>query len=346
LAQLNTNNGYMYFKNQDQHLFGNGVNNLAYKSNNNMSSFSFYEKTNTRLGVVYGSLGTGGSKYFGLLDADGNWSYLTSNDSYTAFRINNENKMIIRNNGRVEIKGAADATSTTLTGLLDIGGSLRLDGDEIITNKDKVLRINYDNNGDVNFDKATLFVDASANGIGIGFSAPQTKLEVKGTVRATSTGGRGNRTEMGHNGSKGFINTVGAGNLFFQHDGKDQMSILDNGKVAIGSVNSNSNNYKLFVEKGILAEKVRVAVKNSGDWADYVFEENYDLNSLEEVETFVTENKHLPNVPSAEEVNKNGVDMAEMDATLLRQIEELWLHTIKLNERIQELEAGTKPTSN
>ncbi len=91
-------------------------------------------------------------------------------------------------------------------------------------------------------------------------------------------------------------------------------------------------NYGLYVGKGILTKKVKVANPGSVDWADYVFEENYDLNSLEEVEQFVKTNKHLPNVPSAKEVNENGVDMVEMDATLLRQIEELWLHIIEMKK--------------
>jgi len=161
-------------------------------------------------------------------------------------------------------------------------------------------------------------------------------------VRSTSTSGRGNRTEIGHNGSKGFINTVGAGNLYFQHDGKDQMSILDNGKVAIGSVKSNSNNYKLFVEKGILTEKVRVAVKNSGDWADYVFDEDYNLMSLTELENYIAQNKHLPNVPSAEEVVENGLDVAKMDARLLEKIEEAYLYIIELKKEVEELKSTSQ----
>jgi len=160
---------------------------------------------------------------------------------------------------------------------------------------------------------------------------------LKGTVRATSTSGRGNRTEIGHNGSKGFINTVGAGNLVFQHDGKDKMNILDNGKVAIGDVVTTSNNYKLFVEKGILAEKVRVAVKSSGDWADYVFEENYEMMPINQLEDYVAENKHLPNVPSAEEVVKEGIDLAKMDAKLLEKIEEAYLYIIDLKDEIEHL---------
>lgn len=118
------------------------------------------------------------------------------------------------------------------------------------------------------------------------------------------------------------------------------MEVGDNGKISIGNSISTPGNYKLYVETGILSEKVKVATVNSGDWADYVFEEDYELNSLEEVEQFVKTNKHLPNVPSAKQVEKNGIDMAEMDATLLRQIEELWLHVIELKKEIEKLEEG------
>lgn len=101
----------------------------------------------------------------------------------------------------------------------------------------------------------------------------------------------------------------------------------------------NTNLYGLYVGKGILAEKVRIATPGTTDWSDYVFEADYDLNTIEEVEQFVKENKHLPNVPSAAEVNEKGVDVVEMDATLLRQIEELWLHVIELKKYVTELEA-------
>lgn len=109
-----------------------------------------------------------------------------------------------------------------------------------------------------------------------------------------------------------------------------------NGTMRIGNVTTPSG-YKLYVDDGILTEKVKVATVGSADWADYVFEENYDLNSTEDVAKFIKENKHLPNVPSAQEVSENGVDMVEMDATLLRQIEELWLHMIELKKEMNKL---------
>ena len=112
------------------------------------------------------------------------------------------------------------------------------------------------------------------------------------------------------------------------------------GTVRIGNATIPSGNpYRLYVEKGILTEKVKVASVGSTQWADYVFEKDYDLNSTAEVDAFIKANKHLPNVPSAKEVEANGVDMVEMDATLLRQIEELWLHVIEVkkeNEILKE----------
>jgi len=109
------------------------------------------------------------------------------------------------------------------------------------------------------------------------------------------------------------------------------------GKVSIGDITTPVG-YQLYVKDGILTERVKVATVGSSDWADYVFEEDYELNSVDEVEAFVKENKHLPNVPSAKEVSEKGIEMVEMDATLLRQIEELWLHMIQLNKKVERLE--------
>jgi len=104
----------------------------------------------------------------------------------------------------------------------------------------------------------------------------------------------------------------------------------------------NPSEYALYLGKGMLAQKVKVALKTSGDWSDYVFETDYKRNSLEEVDDFVKKNKHLPNVPSATDVYKNGIDLGQMDATLLRQIEELWLHMIDMKKENQVLKEEIK----
>src|SRR5690606_910854 len=100
--------------------------------------------------------------------------------------------------------------------------------------------------------------------------------------------------------------------------------------------------YRLFVEDGILTEKVKVAVKNTSDWADYVFADEYKLMPLEQVEKFVKENNHLPNVPSAVEVVESGIDVAKMDAKLLEKIEELTLYIIQQQKEINELKTLIK----
>jgi len=131
----------------------------------------------------------------------------------------------------------------------------------------------------------------------------------------------------------GIIFSTGDGNT----DSK-KMEILNNGKVIIGNVNNTPNDYKLYVEKGILAERLKVAVKTSSDWADYVFAKDYNLLPLEEVQSFIQQKQHLPDIPSADEMVKNGMDVLEMNAKLLQKVEELTLYLIQMNEKIKTLE--------
>lgn len=111
--------------------------------------------------------------------------------------------------------------------------------------------------------------------------------------------------------------------------------IFLNGKVGIGTDNFIGDR-KLYVDGGIIAEKIEV--KNSDSWADYVFEKDYHLRKLSDVASYIAANKHLPDVPSAKEVKKNGFDLAKMDETLLRKVEELTLYILQLEERLQKLE--------
>lgn len=128
--------------------------------------------------------------------------------------------------------------------------------------------------------------------------------------------------------------------LDFWTNGSKRFSIKNDGKIRVGASTLNTpGTYKLYVEGGILTEKVRVAVKNTANWADYVFAPDYHLRPLAEVEKFVQENRHLPGVPSAEEVVKEGVGLAEMDAKLLEKIEELTLYLIDLKKEVDALKA-------
>lgn len=95
----------------------------------------------------------------------------------------------------------------------------------------------------------------------------------------------------------------------------------------------NTSGYQLFVKGGILTEAVTVA----GGWADYVFEKGYRLKTLPEVEAFIAENGHLPNVPSAREVESSGVNLGEIARIQQEKIEELTLYVINLSKEIEGL---------
>jgi hypothetical protein len=99
--------------------------------------------------------------------------------------------------------------------------------------------------------------------------------------------------------------------------------------------------YNLLVKGGILTEKVKVALAQAGtDWADYVFEDSYSLMPLAEVEAFTKANKHLPNVPSAEEMVNSGLDVAATSKMFMEKIEELTLYIIQLKKEINELKSS------
>ncbi len=113
----------------------------------------------------------------------------------------------------------------------------------------------------------------------------------------------------------------------------ERLRIDQYGNVSIGT--TNSNGYKLAVNGNIRSKEIKVELNN---WPDYVFTPSYNLQSLSEVETFINENGHLPNIPSAQEVEENnGIELGEMNAKLLEKIEELTLHLIQQNKELSEL---------
>ncbi|MBR5373258.1 MAG: hypothetical protein IK131_01125 [Paludibacteraceae bacterium] len=105
-------------------------------------------------------------------------------------------------------------------------------------------------------------------------------------------------------------------------------------EIRVAEVNTNKVNSDEVNTKGITAKEINVEMDNA---ADYVFEEGYDLKSLDEVEAFVKSNKHLPGVPSASELKENGMNVSEMSNILLEKVEELTLHLIRLQKEVEQL---------
>jgi hypothetical protein len=122
---------------------------------------------------------------------------------------------------------------------------------------------------------------------------------------------------------------------------KEVFGVYSNGQTYIGpqiiSSSSIHTDYKLSVDGKIVAKSIYVLLPTGGDWADYVFQDNYKLTPLKEIETFVKRNKHLPEIPSAREIEENGINLGQMDALLLKKIEELTLHMIRIEKENENL---------
>ncbi len=118
------------------------------------------------------------------------------------------------------------------------------------------------------------------------------------------------------------------------------MSIRSNGYVGIGTI---APEERFTVNGKIKANEIRV---NGNGAPDYVFEEDYKFATLEALESYIKANKHLPEVPSAKEFERDGIAVGEMNKLLLKKIEELTLHMIEMNKRVEKLEAENKKLKN
>lgn len=92
--------------------------------------------------------------------------------------------------------------------------------------------------------------------------------------------------------------------------------------------------------------RAREVIVNMANWPDYVFDSAYQLIPLDSVQVFIDSAGHLPHVPTAENVQENGVNVAEMNAILMRKLEEMQLYILQLNARIKELEAKEAKINN
>ena len=173
-----------------------------------------------------------------------------------------------------------------------------------------------------------IYGDFSTDQVGINMKPPaEYQFGVTGNMYST-----GNLRIDG-----GMISSPG-GDLQFQTAGLSRITVSNaDGNVGIGG--NPTAAYKLAVEGHIGAREVNVT---NSVWPDYVFMETYHLPTLTELEQFIKENHHLPDIPSANEVNENGVDLGSMNGLLLEKIEQLMLYTIAQQKEIEEKENRVK----
>ncbi|HEY9258932.1 hypothetical protein [Chitinophaga sp.] len=136
-------------------------------------------------------------------------------------------------------------------------------------------------------------------------------------VLETNTSGTNNRM---------YLNAASSSNIIMATGG---------GSVGIGTVDPGTS--RLAVEGTIAARKVKVTSNNP--WPDYVFGKDYSIMSLGETEKYIQTHRHLPDMPSAKEVAENGLDLGEMNRKLLEKVEEMTLHMIRMQKKIDELES-------
>lgn len=163
---------------------------------------------------------------------------------------------------------------------------------------------------------------------GIASSGSSNRLTIGVVGAATGTGNIGTRVGLWGNAFGGLTNWAGyfdEGNVYV----KNQLHI---GSGAIDG----ATGYKVAVDGKIIAEELRINLQ--ADWPDYVFDEDYSLLSLEDLEANIIRNHHLPGVPSAENIADDGLIVGEMQTSMMEKIEELTLYIISLNKELKKVQ--------
>ncbi|MEN2401774.1 hypothetical protein GKZ90_0018440 [Flavobacterium sp. MC2016-06] len=193
-------------------------------------------------------------------------------------------------------------------------------------------------------------ISLSDNGnLGIGIPAPAYKLDVLGSTGLGSESVNANTTKIFLRNPVGKTWAISSGanmvteSSFSIYNWTDNQNspyfhIDVNGNIGIGTFAPDT---KLAVNGTIHTKEVKVDMNG---WSDFVFKKNYPLPTLEEVEKHISEKGHLENIPSEEEVLKNGINLGEMNIKLLQKIEELTLYSIEQNKKIsiQKKESETQ----
>ncbi len=190
------------------------------------------------------------------------------------------------------------------------------------------------------------FVVSDAGRVGIGTDFPNAGLHVKGGnwpssflyLQSNDDADAGIRLYEGETAQWHiFNNSVADGLQIYNADASSTVFYADQvtGGVGIGTV-APAAGYRLSVDGKVACEEV--LVEYSEGWPDFVFSEDYELLSLDDLERQIKENSRLPGIPSAEEVKENGFHLADMQKQVLQKVEELTLYTIEQGKLIKDLQ--------
>ncbi|MDD5571632.1 MAG: hypothetical protein PHD97_10840 [Bacteroidales bacterium] len=196
-----------------------------------------------------------------------------------------------------------------------------------------------------------LFLENITGNIGVGTFTPKEKLDVIGTGRFGNANGYIN---IGFNSVNSMLDNFGTGSLLINYySGKDVVVggknanngtfttnhstylAVNDGSVGIGTGNTGS--FKLAVEGKVGAREFRVT--QTSPWPDFVFDNNFKLLPLKELENYISKNNHLPDMPSAKDIEKEGgIDLGKTQIQHLQKTEELYLYLLQMNNKILDLQ--------
>lgn len=189
------------------------------------------------------------------------------------------------------------------------------------------------------------YIFTNTGKFGVGTNAPLTSLHITAPGSGATASGTNPTTGVliGCDDSGTALNmgvyATGPQYSWIQSRSKSSSLMMDlalnplGGRVAIGT-HDPAVGYQLSVAGKAIATEVVVMLQTS--WPDYVFEKEHNKPTLPELETYINENKHLPEVPTANDVKENGVALGEMNALLLKKVEELTLYLIEQNKQMQK----------
>lgn len=181
--------------------------------------------------------------------------------------------------------------------------------------------------------------------LGVGTANPAQKLHVVGNRIRLGNAGNTRFVDLRIDGAGNDINSVGQ-DLFIRSMNNEDVYINSqpgDGRVGIGTTTI-PNGYLLAVDGNVICEEVRVQL--SGNWPDYVFAKNYELKPLHQVEAQIAKIGHLPDSPSASEIEESGIELSKMVTIQQKQVEELFLYVIELNKKIERLEEENRKLKN
>jgi hypothetical protein len=260
------------------------------------------------------------------------------------------------NTGNVGIGTSTPVEKLVVAGNVNVGGQIRADLNStgtsvVVTGTGSNFQISHDGTANVqlvnsgggafqfrNSTNSATFLHIDGGGsVGIGTTSPGANLDIQGTgtvlERILSFGSIAT-LQLRNSSQTWSVTNQGTLSVFDETAGLARISVLSGtGNVGIGTTTPGT--YKLAVNGNVHAQQVSVDLAG---WGDYVFDRDYTLPSLTQIKTYIDQNHHLPDIPSEQQVIKDGLNLGEMNKLLTKKVEELTLYLIEQDEKEKKQE--------